>query len=185
MYQRNSQLRFCVAPPTILLMLIMTRLWTIARILGTRQRTTKDGFILIVIHFIKVQFISSRQFLVQVRSFLGRRIEICLFSGFFYEWFQTNEDFSWTDSAWPLVSCPSRVVVLVNWGGATTRPPRLVNYSRDYHSLSFLTRFREKFRSSGSVVDCGLWFYPSSQSTSRAAIRLRSLTFRPEFDRWH
>ena len=42
MYQRNSLLRFCVAPPTILLMLIMPRLWTIARILGTRQRTTKD-----------------------------------------------------------------------------------------------------------------------------------------------
>ena len=42
MYQRNSLLRFCVAPPTILLMLIMTRLWTIARILGTnngRQKT--------------------------------------------------------------------------------------------------------------------------------------------------
>ena len=87
-------------------------------------------FILIVIRFIKVQFIWSRRFLVQVRSFLGRRIEICLFSGFFYEWFQTNEDISWTDSAWPLVSCPSRVVILVNCGGATTRPPRLVKYSR-------------------------------------------------------
>ena len=41
-------------------------------------------------------------------------------------WFlwKIDEEISWTDSALPLVSYPSRVVVLVNWAGATTRPPR-------------------------------------------------------------